>query len=123
MAEQAVQSEEGVAALRRVGQMLLRIGRNRRDLVLLEAREEWRQCRGLLLLTGGLVLSATMAVVVATVAIVVACLQAGRADLLAGLVLVYLAGALLAFLALQRRLHRWQPFPVTRAELVKDVAA
>ncbi len=123
MAEEAVVSGEGVAPIQELAHTLLRIGRNRRDLLLLEAREEWRVCGRLLLLAGGVALCASLAMVVATVTVVALCLQAGRFDLLSGLVLMQLAGALLAFRELQRRVRRWTPFPVTLAELGKDAAS
>lgn len=123
MPDDAGMPEDGVAALQRLGQTLVRIGRNRRDLFLLEARAERVRGLGLLLLAGGVALSLAMAVAVATATVVTLCLRAGRTDLLVGLVVVFLGGGLLAFGELWRRLRRWQPFPATRMELRKDVAS
>ncbi len=122
MTDEAGVSDEGVTPIRELAHTLLRIGRNRRDLFLLEAREDGQVCGRVLLLAGGVALCVSMAVVVATITVVALCLQAGRYDLLAGLVLVQLAGALLAFRELLRRVRRWKPFPMTRAELGKDAA-
>ncbi|MEQ1897157.1 MAG: phage holin family protein [Vicinamibacterales bacterium] len=115
-------SGDRVAPVQELAHTLLRIGRNRRDLFLLEARDEGRVCGQLLLLAGGVALCVSMAVMVATVTVVALCLEAGRFDLLFGLVLIQLAGALLAFRELLRRVRRWRPFPITRTELGKDVA-
>lgn len=122
MTDEAGVSGDRVAPVQELAHTLLRIGRNRRDLFLLEARDEGRVCGQLLLLAGGVALCVSMAVMVATVTVVALCLEAGRFDLLFGLVLIQLAGALLAFRELLRRVRRWRPFPITRTELGKDVA-
>jgi len=122
MPDDVVDASDGPAVLHRVMRSLLRIGRNRRDLFLLEAQEEWRRGVGLLVLAGTAALATTMAVAVATAAAVAVCLQWGRWDLLVGLTVVYLAGALVAGLEARRRLRGWKPFSATRGELAKDVA-
>lgn len=122
MPDDTERPEELGTALRRLAQTLLRTGRNRRDLFLLEARDEWRQgC--ILLLAGGAALALTMAVVVGTATAVAWCLQAGRPDLLLGLAAVLLVAVLVAYVELRRRLRRWHPFSATLAELGKDVAS
>lgn len=123
MPDDTERPEELGAAFRRLAQTLLRTGRNRRDLFLLEARDEWRQGCILLLLAGGAALALTMAVAVGTATAVAWCLQAGRPDLLLGLAAVLLVAMLVASVELRRRLRRWHPFSATLAELGKDVAS
>ena len=54
--------------------------------------------------------------------VVVLCIRSNRFDLLAGLVLFYLAAASLAWWRVRRNLKRWAPFSGTLAELKKDEA-
>lgn len=110
------------ASLRLLLKTLLGIIHNRLELLLVEL-QEWRwQFLEALFLAGLVLVLALMTLMVATAAIVVVCVRADRLDLVAGLMLVYLAATIVSFWRLRSRLKAWAPFSATLAELKKDKA-
>ena len=75
-----------------------------------------------MLLAGVVLILGTMTLMSATIAIVIVCVQAERLDLVVALVLLYLAGTVIAVWRLRTRLKNWAPFSATLAELKKDKA-
>lgn len=109
-------------SLGRLLKTVLVIAQNRLELFLVEAQEErWRFFNALLLAAVALIL-VLMTLMTATIAIVVVCVKAGRLDLVAALVLLYLAGTIISIWRLRARLKQWKPFSATLAELKKDKA-
>jgi uncharacterized membrane protein YqjE len=111
-----------IASFQRVLKTILAIAQNRVELLLVELQQErWRFFDALLLAGAALVLlSMTLSVV--TLTLVFLCLEANRLDLLVVLMLVCLAGTIIAFWRLRARLKNWTPFSGTLGELKKDKA-
>ena len=63
-----------------------------------------------------------MTLSVITLTLVFLCVEAKRLDLLVALMLVCLAGTIIAFWRLRARLKNWTPFSGTLGELKKDKA-
>ena len=121
--EEAGESTPGFfASLGRLLKTGVAIAHNRLELLLVELREEHWRLFDALLLAGVVFALGLMTLTAATVTIVVLCLRADRLDLVVALVLVYLAGTILAYWRLRVRLKGWAPFSATLAELKKDKA-
>jgi len=110
------------ASLRRLLQTLLAIGQNRLELLLVEAQEERLHFFEALLLAGTVIMLGAITLGAVIFTLVALCLQAGRFDLLAGLILACLLATIVAFWRLRRRLRTWVPFSATLEELKKDKA-
>jgi uncharacterized membrane protein YqjE len=121
-AEQDTERKGIVASLRRLLATGLAVAQNRLELFLVELQEERWQLFDTLLLLGVVLILAAMTLMVVTVTIVVLCLRHERLDLLAVLILFYLAATIIAAWRLRFRLKGWAPFSATVAELKKDKA-
>ncbi len=122
MAERGETGEGISASVRRLVRTLLGVFHNRVELLLVELHECRWQLLNTLVLAGAVLILALMTMMAATAAIVVVCVRADRLDLVAGLILVYLAATIAGFWCLRRRMKRWEPFSATLAELKKDKA-
>lgn len=109
-------------SLRRLAQTILGIAQNRLELLLVELQEERLQLVEALLLAGIVLVLVAMTLAVVTCTVVVLCVYADRFDLLACLALLYLGGAVLAFLRLRKHLRTWTPFSASLAQLKKDMS-
>jgi uncharacterized membrane protein YqjE len=110
------------ASLMRLTKTVLAIAQNRLDLLLVELQEEGWRFFDALLLTGAVLIFGLMTLMVPTIAIIVLCVKADRLDLLAALVLLYLAATVICIWRLRTRLKNWAPFSATLDELKKDKA-
>ena len=110
------------ASLGRLLGTVLAMAQNRVELLLVELREERWRFFDAVLLVGVVLILGTMTLMSATIAIVIVCVQAERLDLVVALVLLYLAGTVIAVWRLRTRLKNWAPFSATLAELKKDKA-
>ena len=121
--EEPEKSTPGIfASLGRLLKTVLAAAHNRFELLLVEAREERWRFFDLLLLAGVVLILALMTLMAATITIVILCVKADRLDLVAVLVLLYLAGAIFSFWRLHTGLKNWAPFSATLAEFKKDKA-
>ena len=111
-----------MASLRRLVNTVFAIAENRLELLLVEMQEERWRFFDALLLTGAVLILAAMTLMLVTLTLVVVCLKANRLDLLAALMVLYLAATIVAFWRLRLRLKNWAPFSATLAELKKDKA-
>jgi uncharacterized membrane protein YqjE len=101
---------------------VLAIAQNRLELLLVELQQERWRFFDTLLLAGAFLILLSMTLMVATITLAVVCLEAKRLDLLIALMLLFAAGASVAFWRLRKRLKDWAPFSGTLSELKKDKA-
>jgi uncharacterized membrane protein YqjE len=117
------ESRAGIfASLRGLLKTILAIAQNRLELLLVELQQERWRFFDALLLAGAVLMLLAMTLSVATITVVVVCVEAKRLDLLIALILVCLAGTIVAFWRLRVRLKNWTPFSGTLSELKKDKA-
>jgi len=118
---EAPHAEGGLlATARRMFRTFRGLVENRVELFLLEWKEERLRLFDALLLFAAGVICAGVTLVLLTLTLVVVFWEEHRILVLVLLTFAYAAGAGLAFWSLRRRLHRWQAFSATLAQLKKD---
>lgn len=117
------QPESGLlGSVRRMLQTLSQLLGNRVELFLLELKEERLRLLDVLLLVLAGGICALMALALVTFAIVIALWDECRILVLISLAVAYAAGAVAVYVALRRRLRRWQAFSASLEQIKKDRA-
>jgi uncharacterized membrane protein YqjE len=110
-----------ITLARRVGRTGLGLLQNRGELLLLELQEEKGRAIGLLIAAFGLFFAAMMAVLLITATVIFIVPEAARIYVAGGFALLYVVGAVFAYIAIKSGLKR-VPFGQTLTELRKDRA-
>ncbi|MBU6400800.1 MAG: phage holin family protein [Verrucomicrobia bacterium] len=120
MAEIAETAAGLLAAAKALLKTLLATGRNRLELLLVEAQEERGRLFEALLLALAVAVLSLMTLLVVTFTVVAVFWETHRVGVLAGFGVVYAAAAGVLFWKLRRRLRNWTAFAASLAELDKD---